>query len=117
MHKLRDVFHQTIERIVARVDSPNDFIEATNRIACSGNDSLDVTGNRFGFGAIGFSQFTEKSNPRQAGTEIVVNVFGNASAFPFDGVLLFETADLALHSLPGDVTSDARHAGNTSNTH
>ena len=85
---LANVSNQTIQRIVGRVDCPNDFIEGlsgfTRRLG-------DLSGMRFHFFRrflIALDQLAQQRNLSEAGAELIVDVSRNPCALLFDRLLL-----------------------------
>src|SRR3954462_6128236 len=101
------VSEEIFEGVVLRIDRPNDFIHGASEFA-SGAGNLANMG--FGFAGaiqIGAGQFAEQSDLGEAGSKVVMNVFGDAGAFAFDSVLLFQQLHALLKLPDFDVTNRA----------
>lgn len=99
------VSEQIFQRVVLRIYRPDDFVHGAGEFAGGAGDLADV---RFGLGRaieVGAGEFAEEGDLSEAGAEVVVDVFGDAGAFAFDGVLLFEDKHAALKLSNFDVAN------------
>ena len=93
------VIGQAVERVIRRVDGPDDFVERARRFARGlGNlprVRLDFRRNVL----VRFRHFAEQRDLRQIRAELVVQVARDARAFAFERLLLLEQLQFALQFL------------------
>src|SRR5688500_2483970 len=111
------VGQEIFEGVVLRVNRPNDFIHGASEFARGAGNLADVRLGLRGTIEVGAGEFAEQRDLRQAGAEVVVNIFGDAGAFAFDGVLLFEQFHTAMQFFDfnhangsSDAAADHQHA-------
>src|SRR2546422_2970517 len=94
--KLANVTGQVLERVVLRVDGPDDLIHFAHHLTGRRGKFLRLRADllTFVFNAIGpqvvLQQFTEHGDFHHAGPQAIVHVAGDAGAFAFKGLLPFE---------------------------
>src|SRR3954471_5017571 len=90
--KLAGVINEVCEGIVAGIDGPDDFVERLDGLASGGGNLANTLGGFVRLGTVLASKFAEQGYLGEVRAEVVVDVFGNASAFFVENGLLFEFA-------------------------
>jgi len=105
---MADVFDQPVQRVVLRVDRPDNFVQGFNRVTRGVDDFADVEPHVLLVHQPLFRALAQHHDAGEARTEVVVDVLGDAPPLLFDGVPLLQEFELALHFLARHVTSRAR---------
>ena len=107
--KMRNVFHQTLQRITARPDRPNDFFQRPNRLSHRLGNILHMHFNLTRVFLVRFGQAAQQGDPCQRGTQVIMQIAGNARALPFQCPLLFQMPQAALAPCFFEQTGGASH--------
>ena len=98
--ELADVGDEAVERIVPRIDGPDDLVHRPRQLARRVRDLAEMAGDlvrRFAT-----RQLAEQRDLGQPGAEIVVDVAGDAIAIALDRALQLEPLDLAAEPARAD---------------
>ena len=90
------VIRQTFERVVGRIDGPDDFIERMRRLARGFGNLLRVRFNFVGQIFVSFGHFAEQRDLRQIRAELVVQIACDARTLFFQRFLLLEQLQLGV---------------------
>ena len=89
---------------MAGIDGPNDFIERLRQVAGPAKDAFKMvaTGIRLG-------QVAQQRHLRQSGTNVIMDVAGNARPFPLNGMAAFLFLQLSSGAaFAGQINNEAR---------
>ena len=101
------VGHEAFERVVARIHRPHRGVQGPGQMPRPRRDLAHVRLNLFRRPLATLRQFAQQSDLGQARAKVVVNVFRDARAFPFDGTLPLRPFHLKSHPADLHVANDA----------
>ena len=90
LRELAQIGYQTVERVVLRIDRPDDFIHGPRQLAGRVVNLVQIVRRLMGIFQFGAAGLAQQRDARQAGAEVVVNVLGDARPFPFQRALPFQ---------------------------
>jgi len=110
-----EIVEQTFQRVMLRVHGPNDFVHTAGHFAGADVDLREVVGSAVGVVGIFAGGLAQHPDAREAGSEVVVDVLGDAGAFALDlafavGVLQLAPSAGALNG--NDAAAEDDEAGN-----
>src|ERR1017187_8887716 len=105
---LGEIFDQALQGVVLGIDRPDNLIERLSHLPGRGRD-LAHAGLQFPRRAV-LSLIAEQSNLGQAGAQIIMDVLGDAGAFPLDRLFPFQRGELSFQVPYGEVADRAGQA-------
>ena len=105
-----EVIDQRAQRVLARIDGPDDFIETLTSVFGLGGKLIERGMERSLRGIFG-SEGGEDGDLGEAGTEIVMQIAGDACAFRFAGAADSERLEPRFQPLAGNEPPAARGGG------
>ena len=79
--ELAGVINQVRQRVVARVDGPDDFVQRLDGLPRGGGNFSDALAGLVRLAAVLPGQFAQEGDLRQVRAEVIVDVLGDAGAF------------------------------------
>src|SRR6266496_2393612 len=90
------VGNEAFERIVTRVNCPDDFVQYARAALGLAGNLLNVGLDPFGGRGLALGELTQQADLRQARTQLIMDVAGDARPFLRDALFHLEMLDLAL---------------------
>ena len=115
LRELADVIHEAVERVLPRIDRPDDFVDRLRQLA-RGVGDLDEVGLHF-VGRLPSRELAQQRDLRQPRAQIVVNVASDPAAVPLDGPLPFEPLEPPAQPPRRDVSHRPGHERDGAETH
>src|ERR1035441_510346 len=105
---LGEVFDQALQGVVLGIDCPDNLIERLSHLPGRGRD-LAHAGLQFPRRAV-LSLIAEESEIGRAGAQIIMDVLGDAGAFPLDRLFPFQRSELSFQVPYGEIADRAGQA-------
>src|ERR1039457_4117781 len=102
LREISEVAGEAVQRVVLRVDGPDDFIHRAGQFARSVVNAVELRRGLRGIFQFALRGLAQQRDAREVGAQMIVDVLGNAGALAFERLLLFEAFQLAPQPATGN---------------